>query len=106
MKKKIDIFFWFIVSLLPILVYFIVSFRSASPVAFLIFLNDYSFPFITSSINSIWNLAFNSDCPLAGLVSYFVLVEVVHCMFDVMVFIPRLAHFLVDKGLNFVGGDK
>lgn len=98
---QLDLFFWFIVSMLPIIVYFITAYRNPEAVGFLEFVTSFSpFPFIENILNEVSQTAFGGTFALSGLLSYFVAVEIFHILFDVIVFIPRLAHKWVAKAVQ------
>ena len=103
---KLDLVFWFIVMMLPIIVYFITSFRNPEAVGFLTFVADFSpFPFIEEILHDVFALAFGCKFELSGLLAYFVGVEIFHVLFDVIVFIPRLAHKWISKAVQDDGYD-
>lgn len=98
---KLDLIFWFIMMMLPLFVYFVVSFRNAEAVSFLSFVADFSpFPFIEDILDRVSEMAFGSTFALSGLFAYFVGVEIFHVLFDVIVFIPRLAHKWISKAVQ------
>lgn len=107
LKIKIDMFLWAFMWMLPFLAYFVAWFRIGSAPELLSFIDQsYAFPFIKDIVNNVWQNAFGSTMPLAGFISYLVAVEIIHCLFDVVVFIPRMAHTFVDKFVSFAGGDR
>lgn len=98
---KLDLIFWFIVSFLPILLYLAVNFKNPEAVGFFEFVSNFSpFPFIANVLDSVSETAFGARFALSGLLSYFVGVEVFHILFDVIVFIPRLAHKWISKAVQ------
>ncbi len=98
---KLDLIFWFIVSLLPILVYLVVNIRNPEAVGFFDYITNFSpFPFIAEVLDSVAETAFGAPFALSGLLSYFVGVEIFHILFDVIVFIPRLAHKWISKAVQ------
>ena len=98
---KLDLVFWFIVMMLPILVYFITAYRNPEAIGFLEFVSSFSpFPFIENILNDVSQAAFGSTFAISGLFGYFVGVEIFHVLFDVIVFIPRLAHKWVSKAVQ------
>lgn len=107
LKIKIDHFLWAAMWLLPLFAFFVSWYRVGSAPQLLSFVDQqFAFPFIKDLLNGVWQLAFESDLQLAGYISYLVSVEIVHCFFDVIVFIPRIAHSFIDKFVGFAGGDK
>ena len=107
LKNKVDVFLWAFMWMLPVLAYFIAWFRIGAAPEILAFIDDqFSFGFVRDIINDVWQLAFEETLPVAGLISYLVGIEVVHCLFDAVVFIPRIAHTFIDRAIDFAGGDK
>lgn len=107
LKSKIDAFLWAFIWMLPMIAYFVSWYRIGSAPAVLTFVDEqFSFAFVKNVINNVWNTAFGTDLALAGYISYLVCVEVVHCLFDAIVFIPRIAHSFIDRAVGFAGGDK
>ena len=96
MKKKIDIFLWAFMWLLPFLVFFVNNYANGGTLNFNTFVNEvFAWSFIQNIFDGVWNTAFNSTLPISGYLSYLVLVETVHCVFDAVVFIPRLCHSFI-----------
>ena len=62
---------------------------------------NFSFEMIRNMLDQIWLKAFDSQLVLSGYISYLIVVEVVHCVFDAIVFIPRFAHAVIDKFTSF-----
>ena len=107
LKIKIDSFLWAVMWLLPLFAFFVSWYRVGSAPELLSFVDQqFSFPFVRDLINAVWTKAFGAELQLAGYISYLVCVEVVHCLFDAVVFIPRLAHSFVDKFVGLAGGEK
>lgn len=96
MTNKNDRWLWAFMSLLPAFAWFVVSWRVADAVPFLEFVDaTWSFPFVATILDNVWYTAFGSTLPIAGFVSYLVAVELAHCMFIVLVYIPRFAKKLL-----------
>lgn len=107
MKHKIDQFLWAFMWMLPFLAFFVSWFRIGSAPAILTWIDQqFSFPFVRDILNNVWSTAFGAELQLSGFISYLICVEVVHCLFDVVVFIPRIAHTFIDKFVGFAGGEK
>lgn len=105
MKNKIDQLLWALIWLLPVLSYVVTFWRVGDAVPIFTYVNaNFSFAFVRELLDAIWLKVFNSALPLSGYISYLVVVEVVHCMFDAVVFVPRLAHAFIEKFTNFAGG--
>lgn len=113
---KLDKIFWFLITFLPVLLYAIYLFatRSGSILgldAFLrtIFNYDYTGGLAKNPIFKAFYalFSFSSDSTFAilpysllYLISYMATIEIVHVAFDVMVFIPRLAHKWISKAVQ------
>lgn len=101
---KLDRFFWFLVYVLPLLSWCIlfVNYHGMDVPDILSYVSLISpFPFIQQIFDSIFTSVFGHTFALCSYISYLVGVEIVHCLFDVCVFIPRFAHKLISKGVNF-----
>lgn len=98
---KLDKIFWFIVSLLPVLVYLFINKENPSAENFFVFLEGFSpFPFISDIFDSVTQSAFNTTFAINDYLAYVIGVEIFHVMFDVVVFIPRLAHKWIEKAVQ------
>lgn len=98
---KLDKLFWFIVSILPIIFYFAINYRNPAATGFFEYVSAFSpFSYIENIFNDITRLAFDTTFPLVSYLSYCVGVEIFHVFFDVIVFIPRLAHKWVGKAVQ------
>ncbi|MBQ9099366.1 MAG: hypothetical protein IJY50_08065 [Clostridia bacterium] len=99
LKHKIDLILWAFVWMLPVFAFFVSWYRIGSAPEILTFIDEqFAFPFIRDIINNVWTTAFGAELQLAGFLSYLICVEVAHCLFDAVVFIPRFAHSLIEKG--------
>lgn len=100
-QAKLDYLFWFLIMLLPIFIYLFQCWGNTPTIGFFDFLSDFSpFPFITDILNNVTQTAFNSTFALNGYIGYCVAVEIIHVLFDVIVFIPRFAHKLIAKAVQ------
>ena len=97
---KCDKFFWTVMLLLPILAYFFGNFHAAESANFLEYVNTWKFSFIADIIDSVLSTVNFGTFPLVGYLSYCVGVEILHCFYDFLVFIPRLAHKWVGKAVQ------
>ena len=96
-ERKLDALFWMLVSLLPLVVY-IVNVYNGGTIDFFTFVNEnFTFAFISQIFEDVFLTAFESVFPLTSLLSYWVSVELIHCLFDVVVFLPRFARKAVGK---------
>ena len=103
---KVDKIFWFFISFAPLIFYALYLVSPAKPsqyFSFYVFLSDYLGLFFSS--NSVFSSMFSTIFGPSGVFpmfsaqsgwlvffSHLATVEVVHVLFDVMIFIPRLAH--------------
>ena len=113
---KLDKIFWFLIAFLPIILYTVYLFanRSGTLLGFEKFLQtlfNYDYP-TGLSANPIFKVLFAlfsfSDTSafavlpysLLYLLTYMASIEVIHVCFDVIVFIPRLAHKWISKAVQ------
>ena len=114
---KLDKIFWFVVSFFPLfswLVYlFSFSSYTASPLTFYAWLDQnfgfmgqiqnsviYSTFYQIFSITSVDSLFPVLSTSLMAFFTYLVTVEIIHVVYDVIVFIPRLAHKWISKAVQ------
>lgn len=93
---KLDLLFWWVVLLLPF-VFFAVAVYGGYQHDFLYYLENawYRVPFLETAFAGVFSLAFGNTT-LATLFSWVVTVEILHVFVDVIAFIPRFAHKLID----------
>ena len=114
---KLDKIFWFVISFFPLFSWLIYLFSfsgyTTAPIAFFAWI-DQNFGFLgqisNSAIYSVFYQIFsitsvNSLFPalstsLMAFFTYLVTVEIVHVIYDVIVFIPRLAHKWISKAVQ------
>lgn len=112
--SKLDKIFWFFISLAPLILYalYLVShFKQAEYFSFYVFISNYLGLFLSSS--SVFSSVFSKIVGPSGIFplfsaqsgwlvffSYLATVEIVHALFDVVVFIPRLAHKWISKAVQ------
>lgn len=97
---KCDKVFWLIVALLPVIAFFVVNFRSASSQDFLVYMEAWQFDFIYNAFESAFTTANFGALACFSYLSYVAGVEIAHCLFDIVVFIPRLAHKFIGKAVQ------
>lgn len=111
---RLDKLFWFFVSFAPLIFYalYLVShFKQTEYFSFYVFLSNYLGLFFSS--NSVFSSLFSTIFGPSGIFpvfsaqsgwlvffSYLATIEVVHVLFDVMIFIPRLAHKWISKAVQ------
>ena len=111
---RLDKLFWFFVSLAPLIFYalYLVSNAEQSEYfSFYVFLSNYLGLFFSS--NSLFSSMYLSIFGPSGFFplfsaqsgwlvffSYLATVEIVHLLFDVAIFIPRLAHKWISKAVQ------
>ncbi len=102
LADKLDRLFWFMMWLLPLAVFaFCYAMEGSDLATFLAFLSEnFSFTFIEEILDNLIQTTFNSSFAFTPYLSYVVGVEIVHVFFDVIVFIPRLAHKWVSKAVQ------
>lgn len=105
-----DTLFWFIVSVLPLVAFVILLFfNGASGVDLSTVINNIGFGLNDSNVVYV---AINGICGVDGVLplfassdiilylSYFVIVSILHVFVDVLLFIPRFAHKLMEGFTN------
>lgn len=114
---KLDKIFWFIISFFPLFSWLIYLFSfsgyATSPLTFYAWLDQcfgfmgqiqksaiYSTFFQLFSITSVDSLFPALSTSLMAFFTYLVTVEIVHIVYDVMLFIPRLAHKWISKAVQ------
>lgn len=98
--RKCDKVFWFIVLLLPLFAYFVTAYDRSIQPTFLEYMAIYRFGFVADIFESVFIKANFGTLPIVDYLSYCVGVEIAHCLFDVVVFIPRLAHKWISKAVQ------
>lgn len=114
---KLDKIFWFIISFFPLFSWLLYLFSFSSytgnPVTFYAWLDQhfgfmgnvgksaiYSTLYQIFSITSVDSLFPALSTSLLAFFTYLVTVEIVHVVYDVIVFIPRLAHKWISKAVQ------
>nr|DAV80602.1 MAG TPA: hypothetical protein [Inoviridae sp.] len=114
---KLDKIFWFIISFFPLFSWLIYLFSfsgyTASPLTFYAWLEQnfgflgqiqesiiYSTFYQIFSITSVTSLFPALSPSLMAFFTYLVTVEIVHVLYDIIVFIPRLAHKWISKAVQ------
>lgn len=114
---KLDKIFWFIISFFPLFSWllYLFSFSSytESPLTFYAWLEQnfsfmgpvsqsviYSTLYQIFSITSVASLFPALSTSLLAFFTYLITVEIVHVIYDVIVFIPRLAHKWISKAVQ------
>ena len=101
LKRKFDLWFWFIVLLFPLIGFLFAYHGLGGEMTLLAYIdNEYAFAFVRNIIDDVWRAVFGAACPIGGFASYIVLVEIIHCFVYVLVFIPRMAQKFIDWGCN------
>lgn len=114
---KLDKIFWFVISLFPLFSWLIYLFSfssyTESPLTFYAWLEQnfsfmgqvsqspiYSTLYQIFSITSVTSLFPILSTSLMAFFTYLITVEIVHVIYDVIVFIPRLAHKWISKAVQ------
>lgn len=114
---KLDKIFWFVISFFPLFSWLIYLFSFSSytelPLTFYAWLDQcfgfmgqvqksviYSTLYQIFSITSVDSLFPVLSTSLMAFFTYLVTVEVVHVVYDVIIFIPRLAHKWISKAVQ------
>lgn len=114
---KLDKIFWFVIAFFPLFSWLIYLFSfsdyTASPLTFYAWIEQnfgfmgqvhnsaiYSTLYQIFSITSVDSLFPVLSTSLLAFFTYLVTVEIVHVVYDVIVFIPRLAHKWISKAVQ------
>lgn len=114
---KLDKIFWFVLSFLPLFSWLLYLFSFSgyanSPLTFYAWLEQnfafmgqisnstiYSTLYQIFSITSVSSLFPALSTSLLAFFTYLITVEIVHVIYDVIVFIPRLAHKWISKAVQ------
>lgn len=97
---KLDKLFWVFVMVLPFVVY-LGSTACVKQPDFLVWFKTFSpFPYVAEIFDKVFETSFNATFPISDYLAYCVGVEILHLMFDVVVFIPRIAHKWIEKAVQ------
>lgn len=111
---KLDKIFWFLISFLPVIFYIsaYLFFSSSEIPSFTSFMSE-TWGIIPAPNNIVYSVLYDlfgsaGKFPLVSqvgagffyFVSYLIHVEILHVFFDVIVFIPRLAHKWISKAVQ------
>lgn len=101
-SNKVEKIFWTVTLALPLIVYLTIYSKSGSSApSFFSFLETFSpFPYVSNIFDSVTETVFGETFALTNYLSYMVGVEIFHIMYDVIVFIPRLAHKWISKAVQ------
>ena len=114
---KLDKIFWFVIAFFPLFSWLIYLFSfssyTAAPITFFAWIEQnfgfmgqvqqsviYSTLYQIFSITSVDSLFPALSTSLMAFFTYLVTVEIVHVVYDVIVFIPRLAHKWISKAVQ------
>ena len=109
---KLDNIVWFLIAFAPFIFYLAyLLFNSSDPVAFSVFCTSKFLQGFDYSLNPVWRgiyLLFSSAgaFPLFTTTNdlfflyWLIMTEIIHICFDVIVFIPRLAHKWISKAVQ------
>ena len=114
---KLDKIFWFIISFFPLFSWLIYLFSfsgyATSPLTFFVWVEQnfafmgqisnsviYSTFYQIFSITSVSSIFPSLSTSLMAFFTYLVTVELVHVLYDVIAFIPRLAHKWISKAVQ------
>lgn len=116
-KKKIshicDKVFWGLIMLLPLIVYVIYIFNNGNIYPLENVFNDFGFGIDTTSViyqtfSNIFGVVAGTSASVPAFLSngvilyitYIVLVELIHLIVDILLYIPRIAMKFLDKGVE------
>lgn len=116
-KKKIshifDKLFWGLVMLLPLIVYVVYIIKTGNIYSFDLVFTDFGFGLDTSNViyttlTSIFGVVVGGTSNIPAFISngvmlyitYIVLIELIHLVVDILLYIPRIAMKFIDKGVE------
>lgn len=116
-SRKLDKIFWFLIAIGPFIGYFLcvafngLNIASGSTVNLPNFFVTYVLGNVSFADNIVWNTLYaifgpNSVFPIFAnetalyIFNWFIWVELFHVFFDVIVFIPRIAHKWISKAVQ------
>lgn len=102
LSDRLDIYFWWFIWLLPLIGAVIVFFMGDvnSFADFAEFISHFDFDFIYDVLTDLESLtSLEYPAILKSYASYVVSVEIMHVFVDVMVFVPRFCHHLVQPNM-------
>ena len=96
--NKIDRLLWALIWLIPFIAYVVTYWRTGEAIPVFTYIdNHYTFDFVKNITDNIWQQAFDCSLVISGYISYLVAIEIAHCLFDAIVFIPRFAHNIIER---------
>ena len=100
--KMLDHYFWFIVMLLPVILFVVTRYNNPTASQdFFAFVNTFSpFTFVQDFIDQATQTGTGQTFALSSYLAYVFGVELCHIFYDVLVFIPRLAHKWISKAVQ------
>lgn len=93
-EKKLDHLFWFVVSVLPLLIFLFTTWNNPTSANFADFIAEFRFDFVADIFTQIFTDVLVFPAALIDFLSYFIAVCYIHIIVDVVVLIPRLFHKL------------
>ena len=97
-QKNLDRLLWAIIWIVPFVGYIVTFWRTGEAIPVFQYIDShFTFTFIKNIVDNVWQQAFTCDLVLAGYMSYLIAVEIAHCLFDAVVFIPRFAQRIVER---------
>lgn len=94
-EKKLDALFWFLVGVLPLVIFFVINYRNSSA-DFSAFISAYRYDYVADICTQIFTDTLSFPVVVTDFLSYFVSVEISHIFIDVIVFIPRFARTFLE----------
>lgn len=110
--RKLDNIFWFLISFAPFIFYLAyLLFNSSDPIAFTTFCTSKFLRGFDYTLNPVWRAIYYLFSPSGAFPLFtatddlfffywLVMTEILHIFFDVIVFIPRLAHKWISKAVQ------
>lgn len=99
-EKKLDCLFWFLITLLPLIGYFIAYFRTGTAVPIAEYVALFRFDFVADLMLQIFSFGGESiNVILVDFASWLVLIELVHILVDAILFIFRVVRSWLEGGI-------
>ena len=96
--KNLDRLLWALIWIVPFIGYIVTYWRTGEAIPIFTYIDtNFAFEFVKDITDNIWQQAFNCSLVISGYMSFLVAVEIAHCLFDAVVFIPRFAQRIIER---------
>lgn len=104
LQSKLDKILWFALLVAPLVAWLalFVNYHGTNIPDIFTYVTTFSpFTYIDNLFGRIFESVFGSSFGFVHYVSYMAGIEICHVLFDIIVFIPRFCHQILDKAINF-----